>query len=428
MVNPYLSAVEQLDAVGKLLAADYPSGTWKKAREILIQPDRVIKKELEITLDSGQKKKFTAFRSQHNNARGPYKGGIRFHPLVSEDEVKALSMWMTWKTAIVGIPMGGGKGGICVDPHQLSRAELQRLSRAYARAFADHLGSWTDVPAPDMSTDGQVMAWMLDEYEQVKGHLEPGVFTGKPVALGGSSGREEATGQGGVFVLQNILQKLGKTRAQDVTIAVQGIGNVGYWFAQLADQLGFRVVAISDSKGGVYVKEGLDPTATLHCKKESGTLEHCFCHDGKCRVKGGQQLSNEELLTLDVDVLVPAAMENVITKQIASQIRAKIILEMANGPVSPDAEQLLYDQGITIIPDVLANAGGVTVSYYEWIQNNQGDRWSQQFVTERLQQTMTEATDVIWSLAQEKKIPLKQAAYVVAVKKVIEAMMLRGRM
>ena len=427
-VNPYLSAVQQLESVAKLLKKTYDNEKiFLQVIEKLKIPDRVIVKNLEIVMDDGKKKTFTAYRSQHNNARGPYKGGIRFHPDVSEEEVKALSMWMTWKTAVTGIPYGGAKGGIVVDPLKISAKEKEKLSRAYARDFADHFGSWIDVPAPDVNTDGQVMAWMLDEYEKVKGAQSPGVFTGKPLELGGSLGREEATGKGGVLVLQQLAQKLGYKRNQDVTIAVQGFGNVGYWFAQLADELGFKIVAVSDSKQGIYVEKGLDPKTTLKCKKEHGSLSECFCQEGACGIVKGKIISNQEILELDVDILVPAALENVITKQNAGKIKAKAVVEMANGPVTPDADEILHERGILSVPDVLSNSGGVTVSYFEWVQNNQGYYWPKDEVFAKLEPLMTKAFDQMWDNHQKfPDLTLRQATYLTAVDRVVKAMILRG--
>lgn len=426
--NPYQSAVQQLESVAKLLKKTHDDeAVFTAVIEKLKIPDRVITKKLEIAMDDGKKQTFTAYRSQHNNARGPYKGGLRFHPNVTEDEVKALSMWMTWKTAVTGIPYGGGKGGIIVDPQKLSLKEKEKLSRAYVRAFAEHFGAWVDVPAPDMNTDGQTMAWMLDEYETVKGIQSPGVFTGKPVELGGSLGREEATGKGGVMVLQQLVERMGYRRNQEVTIAVQGFGNVGYWFAQLADELGFKIVAVSDSKQGIYVEKGLDPKTTLQCKREHGSLQECFCQEGVCGVVKGKVISNDDILALDVDILVPAALENVITKENASKIKAKAIIEMANGPVTPEADEILHQKGILSVPDVLSNSGGVTVSYFEWVQNNQGFYWSKEEVFTKLEPLMIQAFEQMWRNHEKfPDITLRQATYLTAVDRVVKAMMLRG--
>lgn len=433
-MNPYTQALTQLDTVAHVLKDQYPDGAqFDRAIKKLETPDMVLTTELEIEMDSGEKKKFRAFRSQHNNARGPYKGGIRFHQNVSEDEVKALSIWMTWKCAVTGIPYGGGKGGIIVNPKELSAGELERLSRAYARFLGDRVGPWTDIPAPDVNTNGQIMAWMVDEWQKIMtekyGLLMNNAlatFTGKPLALGGSEGRDEATGLGGVYVLEELAKAKGWTRKKDIKIAVQGFGNVGYWFAHHADALGYTVVAVSDSKGGVYVPTGLNPAQTLKCKKETGGLESCMCTAESCDVQHGTKITNEELLELDVDVLVPAALENVITPENAERIKARVIIEMANGPVAPDGEELLLKKGTLVIPDVLANAGGVTTSYFEWVQNLQGYAWSKAEVLAKLQPLMQNSFTEIWQMAEEKKLSMRMATYARAVKRVIDAMILRG--
>jgi len=426
MSNPYQNAVKQLTNVREYLEMD--DGEFER----LTTHDKVIDREIEIDLDSGKKKKFKMYRAQHNSALGPYKGGIRFHPQVNVDEVKALSMWMSWKCAIAGIPFGGGKGGIEVDPKRMSKGELESLSRAYARTLAEDIGSWKDVPAPDVNTNGQIMAWMLSEYEQVVGHKEPGVFTGKPIELGGSKGREQATGLGGFYVLEKLVKKM-KLRKNEVRIAVQGIGNVGYWFAYFADQAGYRVVAISDSQGGVYLEEGLNPKLTLECKQKNGKVGECFCSEGKCGVKGGKEITNEELLELPVDILVPAALENVISEENASRIKAKYVIEMANGPVTPEADEILLKRGVMLVPDVLANAGGVSTSYFEWVQNNMGYYWGEDEVLTKLKTLMDNAFEEVWKIysnklkvKSKKEKSMRMAAYVHGVGRVLQAMRLRG--
>lgn len=433
-MNPYTQAVTQLDTVAHVLKDQYPDAAqFERAIKKLETPDRVLTADLEITMDSGEQKTFKAYRSQHNNARGPYKGGIRFHQNVSEDEVKALSIWMTWKCAVTGIPYGGGKGGIIVNPKELSFAELQRLSRAYARFLGDRVGPWTDIPAPDVNTNGQIMAWMADEWQKMMtekyGLLmnnSLATFTGKPLALGGSEGRDEATGLGGVYVLEELAKAKGWQRKKDIKIAIQGFGNVGYWFAYHADLLGYRVVAVSDSKGGVFIPTGLNPAQTLNCKKETGSLEMCMCTADSCDLQHGTKITNEELLELDVDVLVPAALENVITPENAARIKAPVIIEMANGPVAPDGEEILLQKGTLVVPDVLANAGGVTTSYFEWVQNLQGYAWTKAEVLAKLQPLMQQSFIDIWQMAEEKKLSLRMATYARAVKRVIDAMILRG--
>lgn len=425
MNNPHQNAIKQLEQVAELLRPQYKdTARFDAAIEKLKTPHAVHEADLEIEMDDKSKKKFKAFRSQHDNARGPYKGGIRFHHNVSKEEVMALSTWMTWKCAVTGIPYGGGKGGIIVDPAKLSQAELQRLSRAYARFVAPHVGPWTDIPAPDVNTTGQIMAWMVDEYERFMIHesrimnqCNPlATFTGKPLDLGGSEGRDEATGLGGVYVLEELVAALEFKKKEDVTIAIQGFGNVGYWFAYHAHLRGYKVVAISDSKGGIYVKDGLVPDDMLAEKKEHGTF------------KSGEKITNEALLELKVDILVPSALENVIHKENASKIKAKAIIEMANGPITPEADEVLQSRSILIVPDVLANAGGVTTSYFEWVQNLQGYYWTKEEVLSKLQPLMIDAFRRMWETKQRNgEFSGRMATYLTAVKRVVDAMMLRGR-
>ncbi|OGY18054.1 MAG: glutamate dehydrogenase [Candidatus Chisholmbacteria bacterium RIFCSPHIGHO2_01_FULL_48_12] len=415
MPNPYQNAVRQLRQVGELLELD------EETIARLAKPDRVVKKEIKVG-----KKKFLAFRSQHNQARGPYKGGIRFHSGVTEDEVKALSMWMTWKCATVGIPFGGSKGGVVVDPKGLSAEELEQLSRGYIRAFYEYLGPQRDVPAPDVNTDSQIMAWMLDEYEKLVGHKEPGVLTGKPIELGGSEGRTEATGLGGYYVLRALHAKLNskfQIPNSKFTIAVQGLGNVGYWFTRFASEAGYRVIAVSDSKGGVITEgtennqKALSIDKVMEYKEKSGSV---------MGLPGAETITNEELLELPVDVVVPAALENVITGENAGRIKAKVVLEMANGPVTPEADEILRERGVVVVPDVLANSGGVTVSYFEWVQNLQGYYWEKEEVLRRLKLIMDEAFETVWKMKQEKKVDMRMGAYMVAVRRVVKALRLRG--
>lgn len=430
--NPLTQAQTQLDQVAEILAKEYTdrSADFKTALQKLHEPQHLHEGSIEITRDSGKKQSFQAFRSQHNNAIGPYKGGIRFHPGVTREEVMALSMWMTWKCSVVGIPYGGGKGGIIVDPHELSPAEIQELSRAYVQFLGQAIGPWRDIPAPDVNTTPEIMAWMADEWQQLHGSsaVNPlASFTGKPIELGGSEGRGEATGLGGVYVLQQLAQQMSWKRPQDVTIAIQGFGNVGYWFAHHADLLGYKVVAVSDSKQAIYVPTGLNPEKTLACKRETGSLSECRCTERSCSSEHGEILTNEQLLELDVDVLVPAALENVITTENAGRIKASVIIEMANGPISPEAEEQLHQQNILVVPDVLANAGGVSTSYFEWIQNLSGQVWSRDEVLAKLEPLMVRAFDAVWKRQQvlDGKT-MRVAAYSLAVKRVIDAMLLRG--
>ncbi len=439
MSNVHKNAIKQLENVAKLLRNDYKDKEkFDAIVDQLKQPDRVLKKKLKIKMDDGSTQEFQAFRSQHNRARGPYKGGIRFHSNVSEAEVKALSTWMTWKCSVTGIPYGGGKGGVVVDPKKLSKDELQRLSRAYARFIADYIGPWVDIPAPDVNTTGQIMAWMIDELEKKylldqkknKASNFPqeniwATITGKPLELGGSQGRTEATGLGGVFVLEKLIEKMKIKKKKNITIAVQGFGNVGYYFAYHANKLGYKVVAISDSKGGVYLSSGLDPKKMLECKKNYGSIGKCCCNNKTCQLKNCQSITNEELLELEVDILVPAALENVIHEKNATNIKAKNIIEMANGPLTPKADEILAKKDVLIVPDVLANAGGVTVSYFEWVQNLQGFSWTRQEVLDKLKPRMELAFEEMWKIKKSKKVDGRTATYLNAVKKVIDNMILR---
>lgn len=419
MNDPYTNAVKQLEDVAKILKLE------NEVVKRLSVPDKVWKTMLTIKMDDGKTQEFQAYRSEHNNSKGPYKGGIRFHHGVTESEVKALSMWMTWKCSIAGLPYGGGKGGIIVDPAKLSRGELERLSRAYGKWASAFAGPWTDVPAPDVNTDGQIMAWMLDELEKTKTLQEKmttnwyATFTGKPIAIGGSQGREEATGMGGFYTLENLLKF--KVINGDCDIAVQGIGNVGYWFAKLANQAGYKIVALSDSRGGIYNDKGLDVDKVMAHKKKTGKVQG---------YAGAKDISNDELLLLPVTVLVPAALENVITADNAGKLQAKSIIEMANGPVTPEADEILWKRGILSVPDVLANSGGVTVSYFEWVQNLHGAIWSKEEVFAKLKPIMDRAFAEMWGKYTElppqagRQVNLRMSAYANAVMRVVEAMKL----
>lgn len=428
-MDPFENALTFLNSIKPNLSKEH-----QKYLKRLQAPQNIVKGEIEITMDDGKKKKFQAYRSQHNNALGPYKGGIRFHPNVSESEVKALSLWMSIKTSIAGIPYGGGKGGVIVEPRELSQGELERLCRAYITFIEPHIGVDKDVPAPDVNTNGQIMAWMLDEYEKIRGHHEPGVLTGKPLEIGGSEGRTKATGYGGVLALQALLEQIkdviDKPKSQ-ITIAVQGFGNVGYYFAKIASDAGFRVVAVSDSKGGVYVEEGLDPEATLKCKEQKGKISNCYCVGGVCELGKGKEITNETLLELDVDVLVPAALENVLHKDNADKVKAKVIVEMANGPLTSDADEIFTKKGVLVLPDVFSNAGGVTVSYLEWVQNRMGYYWTEAEVDEKLEGLMAKAFAAIWKRyielkqSDKKTASLRKATYILAVERILAAELLR---
>lgn len=402
----------------------------------LINPNHVHVVDIPVIMDDGSTQMFRGFRVQHNNVLGPYKGGIRFHPDVSQEEVQALATLMSIKTSVAGIPLGGGKGGIIVDPKRLSRLELEHLARGYVQKLFHHIGEDTDIPAPDVNTNADTMAWMTDEYVQhMKAETETpeptseqlsqwkSTFTGKPLHLGGSLGRTEATGRGGVIALVALLQKLGKS-SESLTVAVQGFGNVGYYFAKIASEQGFRVVAVSDSKTGIMLTDQaeIDVVATAECKKNGGSLNLCYCERGVCSKDGGKTITNEQLLTLPIDVLVPAALESVITIENMKDIRAKIIVEMANGPITDEAYEYLTSQGVIIIPDVFANAGGVIVSYLEWVQGMKHEQWSEKEVNDKLHEIMTGAFDRIWKQHEARNIPLKAAAFEVAIERLVNEM------
>lgn len=403
--------------------------------EEFLEPDRIL--EIKVPIKIGAETvTFKGFRSQHSNTLGPYKGGIRFHPNVNKDEIMALSLWMTLKTALVGVPFGGGKGGIAVDPKALTEVQLEALSREYVRRVFDILGPHKDVPAPDVNTNPRIIDWMVDEYininqkspvRQTQGKNPKlnelyATFTGK--GKNGLAGRTEATGFGGVSVLKKLSEKL-NLKPSETTIAVMGFGNVGYYFADFASKAGFKVVAVSDSKGGIVKRDQngdfipLDIPLVYECKNEKGSLAGCYCAGGVCDTRGGQMISNEELLQLPVDILVPAALENVITENNMQNIKAKIIVEMANGPLNPKANHYLTQKKVTIVPDILANSGGVATSYIEWEQNLKDKTYKKGDVLKRLEKMMASAFENVWSEAEKKKTNLKDASYLVALKKIL---------
>jgi len=389
-------------------------GIEKHIVEIIKRPQRIIEVTIPVKMDNGDIKVFTGYRVQHNNARGPYKGGIRFHPIVNLDEVKALATLMSLKCAVVNIPFGGAKGGVAVDPKQLSKDELERLSRGYIRAIAPFIGPNIDIPAPDVGTDSQIMAWMFDEYSKIYG-FNPAVITGKPIEIFGSKLRDIATSLGGKFVLDVIVEKYKLNRP--ITVAIQGAGNVGGGMLKvLSEDPRYKVVAISDSKGGIYNEDGLN-LEVLNVKEKTGSVTN---------YEKGEKISNEELLELDVDVLVPAALENQITRDNTDKIKAKIVLELANAPISADADPILNERGIIVVPDILANAGGVTVSYFEWVQNLQGFYWSEEKIKEELKNIMENSTKDALKVSEEKRVPLREAAYLLAVNRIATAIRKRG--
>jgi glutamate dehydrogenase (NAD(P)+) len=404
-------ALQQLEKAANVMNLD------KEALEILRAPQQILEVSLPVRMDNGKVKTFRGFRVHYNNARGPVKGGIRFHPEETLSTVKALSAWMTWKTAVVDIPMGGAKGGIICNPKEMSPSELERLSRAYVRAIADFIGPEIDVPAPDVYTTPQIMAWMMDEYETIVRRSAPGVITGKPLTLGGSQGRGDATAKGGMYVLKVGAKKKGIDLSK-ATVAVQGFGNAGQFAMTLVkEHFGSKVVAISDTKGGIYSEKGLDFDAVLKHKQKTGTVQG---------LEGTKNISNEELLELGVDVLIPAAIENQITSKNADKIKAKIILELANGPTTPEADEILFKRGVLDLPDFLANAGGVTTSYFEWVQNIGGYYWTREEVYEKLDKKMTTAAEDVLATADKYKVNPRTGAYIISVKRVADAMKARG--
>ncbi len=409
--NPFRIAQKQLDAAAAKLGLD------PATHELLRWPMHEIRVTLPVKMDDGKTKIFHAFRVQYNTARGPGKGGIRWHPQETIDTVRALAAWMTWKTAVVDIPLGGAKGGIVCNPKELSETEKERLARAYMRAFARSVGVTKDVPAPDVYTTPQIMAWMMDEYETIIGENHPGVITGKPIPLGGSQGRSDATARGGVYITREAA-KVSNIDLAGKTMAIMGFGNAGQHAAFLGEEiLGLKLVAASDSKGGVYNPKGIDVRALIDYKVKNGALTGFPDSDS---------ITNSELLALDVTALFPAALENVITNENASKIQCRICCELANGPTSPEADEILRDSGVIVLPDFLANAGGVTVSYFEQVQNAYNLYWELQEVHWRLDKKMTRAFAGVYEMSQRNKIGLRQAAYLVSVARVAEACKLRG--
>ena len=385
--------------------------------EILKNPQRALEVSFPVKLDNGTVKTFTGYRSQHNNAVGPYKGGVRFHPNVNLDEVKALSIWMTIKCCVAGIPYGGGKGGITLDPRDYSEAELERISRAYAEAISPLIGEKIDIPAPDVNTNGKIMSWMVDAYENIVKKSAPGVFTGKPVEFGGSLARTEATGYGVNFAAVQALEKLGKD-VKGATYAIQGFGNVGYHTGYYAHKAGAKVVAVSTVDVAIYNENGLDMEALFKEYQANGFITN--------KAGYGKEISNAELLALDVDVLAPCALENQLTSENAGKVRAKIVVEGANGPTTPEADAILRQNGVLVVPDILANCGGVVVSYFEWVQNLQGYYWEFDEVQEKETVVLRRAFRDIWNLAQEYDVDLRTASYMMSIRRVEKAMKLRG--
>lgn len=384
--------------------------------EYLKEPQRVLTVSIPVRLESGEVKTFIGYRSQHSDVIGPCKGGVRFHQDVSLDEVKALSMWMTFKCAVLGLPFGGGKGGVICNPAELTKRDLENLSRGYIRALAGFVGPDRDIPAPDVNTNQQIMGWMMDEYSQMKGHYAPGLITGKPMILGGSAGRGAATGRGTMICVREAAKRMG-LQLKGATCAIQGFGNVGSHTAILLDELGVKITAIVDAKGGAYNPSGIHLPEALEYYNKNGT------------VKGlpySKEIDTPALLALDVDILVPAALENQITMANVDTIRAKIVAEAANGPTTPEAARVMTEKGILQIPDILCNAGGVTVSYFEWVQNIQNYYWPEEEVNQKLEMMMVNAFNAVYKVHDQRKVSMRRAAYMVAIKRLADAMAARG--
>ena len=410
-LNPFAIAQAQLDTAAKRLELD--RGTW----ELLRWPMKEIHVTFPVRMDDGTVKVMHGFRVQYNGSRGPTKGGLRFHPNETIDTVRALAAWMTWKCAVVDIPLGGGKGGVVCNPKEMSATELERVSRGYIRSIGKELGVMIDVPAPDVYTTPQVMAWMMDEFETIHQIHHPGVITGKPIPLGGSQGRGDATARGGIFTVREAAKVLG-INIDGAAMAVQGFGNAGQYAALLGEELlNLKLVAASDSRGGVYNPEGMSARELVDFKLKTGTV---------LGFPGTKEITNEELLELDVPVLFPSALENVITSENADRIKARISCELANGPTTPEADEILHKNGVFVIPDFLANAGGVTVSYFEQVQNTYNFYWELSEIHARLDAKMTSAFHAVWDLYKAEGINMRVAAYMVSVKRVAEAMKLRG--
>ncbi|HEX3265359.1 MAG TPA: Glu/Leu/Phe/Val dehydrogenase [Candidatus Limnocylindrales bacterium] len=409
-INPWAVAQHQFDLAAEKLNLD------EGMRRVLREPRRELTVHFPVKMDDGSVQVFTGYRVQHNLGRGPAKGGIRYHQDVSIDEVKALAMWMTWKCAVVGIPYGGGKGGVIVDPKKLSKKELEALSRRFFTEIEILIGPEKDIPAPDVNTNAQVMAWFMDTYSMHAGYTVPGVVTGKPISLGGSEGRNEATARGTVFCIVEAARHLG-IELKKAKVAIQGFGNAGSIAAQLMEAEGATIVAVSDSTGGIHDPSGLDIKRVIQWKQEHGTVQG---------FRGAKDVSNAEVLEVECDILIPAALENQITARNAGNVKARLIAEAANGPTTPEADEILWKAGKFMIPDILCNAGGVTVSYFEWVQDLNRDHWSEQVVNEKLREIMVKAFQETLAIARREQIYMRTAAYLLAVQRVADATEMRG--
>jgi glutamate dehydrogenase (NADP+) len=412
-------------ALSRLDTAFKYSNIDSEALTRLRHPKAALEVSIPVRMDNGTLEVFTGYRVHHDNTRGPTKGGIRFHPDVSLGEVKALAFWMTFKCAVVGIPYGGAKGGVIVDPKKLSRMEVEKLSRGYIEQISYFIGPDKDIPAPDVYTNSMIMGWMMDEYSKINHKHSPAVITGKPIELGGSLGREDATGRGAYYCIKQ-LEKKRNWNPKDITVAVQGFGNAGQYIASLLHKDGYKIVAVSDSKGGIYSKEGFDVPSLIRAKLETKEVKAVYCQGSVMEAVPSTQITNEELLGLEVDLLIPSAMENAIHEQNVQNVKAKIIVEVANGPITYEADQILNQKKILVLPDILANAGGVTVSYFEWVQNRAGYYWSEEEIHHKLDTIMVKAFNEVYAMMTENDIDMRTAAYAVALNRLGKAIGVQG--
>ncbi len=413
------------DAISRLDRAFQYAQIDEEALEKLKHPKAILQVSVPVRMDDRALRIFEGYRVRHNDTRGPTKGGIRYHPDLNLDEVKALAFWMTCKCAVVGIPYGGAKGGIAVNPKELSRLELERLSRSFIRQIADFIGPDTDIPAPDVYTNSMVMGWMMDEYNTIHRKHVPDVITGKPIPLGGSLGRDDATGRGGYYCIKELEKKRG-WKPSEITVAIQGFGNVAQGVARLLHADGYKVVAVSDSKGGIYKPEGFDVPSLIQFKNELRQLKAVYCDGSVCEMVDADTITNAELLELDVDLLIPAALANQFTADNVHRIKAPVIVELANGPTTSEADAVFVDKAVLVVPDILANAGGVTVSYFEWTQNRQGLYWTLEEVHHRLEAIMTREFNATWDLMELHQTDLRTAAYVQALNRIGSAIEAKG--
>lgn len=417
--NIYQDALNRLSQIGQEV------GTPPEVLDSLMHAEAVVTASLPVRMDDGSIRYFTGYRCHYNNVLGPTKGGIRFHPQVDVHEMQALALWMTIKCAIAGLPYGGAKGGIEVDPKGLSPMELERLSRAYVRAMADFIGPDIDIPAPDVYTNACIMGWMTDEYETIRRQRAPAVITGKPISLGGSLGRDEATGRGAYLCIREMADRLGWDPSE-IRVAIQGLGNAGYHVARLLHKDGYRIVAISDSKGGIYSEDGFDIESIWTQKMKVRQVQAVYCEHTVCELVEHKKITNKELLELDVDLLIPAALEGVITEKNASNIKASHIVEVANGPTLSAAENILLDRNITVLPDVLVNSGGVIVSYFEWVQNRSGYAWTLEEIRTRLEEIIVKAFNEVWHTSMHEERSLRSSAYAIGLRRIGDAVAAHG--